>query len=117
MLSFIVCLSLFGGASAVENYIAHIGSAALLSCRQFNALNKAEQDSAISWAFGFVSAAQSERVERAREKRHPNPIEVVTIKPEQATQFALKIEEMCRERPNVPFVDVVGWTYAEWGRK
>jgi hypothetical protein len=55
----ITFLSLYSGAGAVENYIAHIGSASLLSFKQFNALNKVEQTGRCSNLRAIAIAAAS----------------------------------------------------------
>jgi hypothetical protein len=100
-------------ANAFENYDAHIGAASRLTCAQFNRLNQAEHDGALSWAFGFYSGLQSAKLNRMREKKPSAELDADSAFQRFDTrELAWVIERRCREQPNAHFVDIVGSVYA-----
>ena len=93
-----------------------IGKPATLLCQQYSALRDEEKRSAISWAFGYVSALQGSAYHDAKyepdvEMRLKNlkQIEQETIKntDEELRLFVLTIEKRCHDEPRDLFSSAV----------
>jgi HdeA/HdeB family len=105
------------GAYGAQRQPYHIGASAALSCQEFNALNEAEHDGALSWALGYVSAGQELIANRASKDQDLPAFDSVAIKSKEDTlSFTRTIVERCLQRPNDAFILAIKCALREWVR-
>jgi HdeA/HdeB family len=83
------------GAYGAQRQPYHIGASAALSCQEFNALNEAEHDGALSWALGYVSAGQELIANRASKDQDLPAFDSVAIKSKEDTLSFTRTRKSC----------------------